>query len=290
MNNRTLARARDSAYVGLARAVIGAITRWFGQPVTPATIEAARVATQPIIATTRGVVRDLVYRDYVQVIGGTDPVDRLELHRFTDELWQSSIEKAVEGHDVFDTSSIEQIGLSADYWTRDAEWGQAVDAAKKDSRVGRIARVDPIPPTCPLCTLMNSRGPVYVSEESFARTLHTGDTCEPVFVPAGVTDYPGKDQTDVARERYKRAVEAVPNGSANAILQALKDQEPNRPAGRTRRRIVAEVHNARESELKQIRARIAALESINPTTQSAIKYKREQLVRNQKLLSDLESR
>jgi hypothetical protein len=290
MNNRTLARARDSAYVGLARAVIGAISRWFGQPVTPVTIEAARAATQPIIATTRGVIRDLVYRDYVQVIGGTDPVDRLELHRFTDELWQSSIEKAVEGHDVFDTASIEQIGLSADYWTRDAEWGQAADAAKKDARVGRIARVDPIPPTCPLCTLMNSRGPVYVSEESFSRTLHTGDTCEPVFVPAGVTDYPGKDQTDIALDRYKRAVKSAPNGSADAILRALKEQEPDRPPGRTRQRITELVSATRETELSNIRSRIARLERSNPTTATARRFRQEQISLNQKLLADLESR
>jgi hypothetical protein len=289
MNNRTLARARDSAYVNLARAVIGAVSRWFGHPVNPETIEQVRAATQPVIATTRNMVRDLVYRDYVQVIDRSDPVPPLELNRFTDELWQSSIEKAVEGHDIVDTASVEQIGLSADYWTRDAEWGQAVDAAKNDSRVGRIARVDPIPPTCPLCTLMNSRGPVYVSEESFSRTLHTGDTCEPIFVPRGAINYPGKEHTEAALARYKKAVEAAPNGSTDAILEALRDQEPNRPAGRTRRRIVTEVKDARESELKQIRARIRTLESINPTTDSAIKYKREQLARNQKLLSDLES-
>lgn len=289
MNNRTLARARDSAYANLIRAVIGSIARLFGQPVTPASIEVVRSTTQPIIATTREVVRDLVYRDYVQVIDRTNPVDPLELNRFTDELWRSSIEKAVEDHDRFDTAAFEQIGLSADYWTRDAEWGQAVDVSKKDPRLGRIARVDPIPPTCPLCTLMNSRGPVYVSQESFARTLHTGDTCEPVFVPVGTDDYPGKDHTDLARGRYERAVKAAPNGSTEAILEALRDQEPNRPPGRTRRAVTTVVKDTRDSELKQIRARIAALESINPTTESAIKYKREQLARNQKLLSDLES-
>lgn len=289
MNNRTLARARDSAYVNLARAVIGALSRWFGQPVNPGTIEQVRATTQPIIATTRTIVQDLVYRDYVQVIDRSDPVPPLELNRFTDELWRSSIEKAVEGHDMFDTASVEQIGLSADYWTRDAEWGQAVDAAKNDSRVGRIARVDPIPPTCPLCTLMNSRGPVYVSEQSFSRTLHTGDTCEPVFVPVGVEDYPGKDQTDIAKARYLEARKATPNGSADAILKALKEQEPDRPVGRTRKLVTELVSTSRESQLSNIRGRISRLERSNPTTESARRFRQEQLTQNQKLLSDLES-
>jgi hypothetical protein len=289
VNNRTLARARDSAYVNMARAVIGAIARIFGQPVTPVSIEAARAATQPIIVTTREVVRDLVYRDYLQVIDNSDPVEPLELNRFTDELWQSSIEKAVEGHDLFDTASIEQIGLSADYWSRDAEWGQAVSVAQQDPRVGRIARVDPIPPTCPLCTLMNSRGPVYVSAESFARTLHTGDTCEPVFVLPGATDYPGKEHTDIALARYEKAVKAAPNGSADAILQALKEQEPDRPPGRVRRLVTAEVDAVRSDQLSDTRNRISRLERLNPTTDRARRFRDEQLSQNRKLLTDQES-
>lgn len=289
MNSRTLARARDALYLNLTGVVVRSLARFFGLPVTPDSIEQVRAATQPVISTGRERVRSLVYRDYTEVIGGIDPVDPLELNRFTEELWRSSIEKATEDSEVFDDEAIEQIGLSADYWTRDAEWGQAVDATKNDDRVGRIARVDPIPPTCPLCTLMNSRGPVYVSTESFARTLHTGDTCEPVFVPVGTEDYPGRVHTDLALDRYKRAREAAPNGSAEAILKALKDQEPDRPSNRVRNLVQQNVQAAKTDQITTIRNRIASLERANPTTESARRLRDQQLAADRGILSALEA-
>jgi hypothetical protein len=289
MNNRTLARARDTLYARMASLVVQSVARFFGLPITAELLEQVRATTQPVVSTTRESVRSLVYRDYVQVIDNSQPVEPLQLNRFTDELWAASIEKAAEDHEVFNDSVVEQIGLSADYWSRDAEWGQAVDVSKKDDRVGRIARVDPVPPTCPLCTLMNSRGPVYVSEESFVRTLHTGDTCEPVFVLAGSDDYPGREHTELALERYKKARRSAPNGSADAILKALKEQEPDRPPSRVRTEVRTAVTSAKKDQARQIRSRIESLERTNPTTGRARQLRDEQLTRDRATLSALEA-
>lgn len=289
MNSRTLAIARDALYLNLSGVVVRSLARFFGLGVTPDEIERVRAVTQPTIAAGRERVRSLVYRDYVQVIDSEDPVDPLELHRFTDELWTSSIEKATEDHETFDDEVIEQIALSADYWARDAEWGQAVDISKKDARLSRIARVDPIPPTCPLCTLMNSRGPVYTSVDSFVRTLHTGDTCEPVFVLVGSDDYPGKEHTELALDRYKRAVKSAPNGSTKEILKALRDQEPDRPVSRVKSAVQENVRSARADQIRVIRARVNALERSNPATESARRLRDQQLATDRQTLSALEA-
>jgi hypothetical protein len=247
VNNSGFRRARDSLFDQLTRLTVRSLIRLSGLPIDSRTLEIARRSTQRIVDTARTRGRDLAWRDYALVVG-SDPIERLELNRFTEELWAGSIEKATEDHETWNDEAIREIALKADYWARDAVWGQRVDAAKKDPRVGRVARVDWNPPACPFCTLLNSRGPVYISESSAMRTLHIGDECDLVFVPRGTEEsYPGKESTDQALSAYKDAVKAVPTGSPDAIMAELKKQQPDRPVGRIKENIQNTLTSAPEA-------------------------------------------
>jgi hypothetical protein len=227
--------------------MVRSLVSFVGFPIDPRTLGVVSRSTKRIVDTARTRGRDLAWRDYALVVG-SDPIDRLELNRFTEELWDASLAKATEDYETWTEDVIQEVALKADYWARDAVWGQRVDAAKKDPRVGRVARVDWNPPACPFCTLLNSRGPVYVSESTAMRTLHTGDECDLVFVPAGTEDdYPGKGSTDQSKSAYKDAVKAVPTGSPDQIMAELKKQQPDRAIGRIKSNIQTTLTSALEA-------------------------------------------
>lgn len=247
MNNSGFRRARDTLFSQLTRLMVRSLVSFVGLPIDPRTLGLARKSTQRIVDTARTRGRDLAWRDYALLVG-SDPVERLELNRFTEDLWTTSLEKATDGYETWTEDVVQEVALKADYWARDAVWGQRVDAAKKDPRVGRVARVDWNPPACPFCTLLNSRGPVYISESSAMRTLHTGDECDLVFVPAGTEDdYPGKESTDQALSAYRDAVKSAPNGSPDVIMAELKKQQPDRPIGRIKSNIQTTLTSALEA-------------------------------------------
>lgn len=286
MNDEKLFQARNNLYLRMASRLIKAFTPFLGQKPN-----AKRVASvsRPFVVAARTQAQNIAYQDYVKFVNNQDPVAKMEQNRFTDELWSNSVERSLEDADIFGADQIEEIAMSADYWARDAEWGQRVDVAKKDPRIDKVARVDFKPPTCPYCTLLNSRGAVYLSTESAARTLHNGDTCTLVFVKKGDRQYPGHQSTLLAKERYNAAKDKL--GSAantTTILAELKKQDPDRPIGSVRKNVQDSVRSVTASKVKEAKARIAALEKLSPTSESAIKYRDEQLSRNKDLLKALE--
>jgi len=239
VNNPALRAARDALLGRSTALVVRALRRFVGLPIDDRTVTTVARATKRVVDATRATGRNYAYRDYVQVVG-SDPVPPLELHRFTDDLWSSVISRVTEQRETFTADVAREIALEADFWSRDAINGQRIDAAKKDPRVGRIARVDWNPPACPFCTLLNSRGPVYVSQESALRTIHNGDECDLVYVPAGTEDtYPGIESTRIAEAAYRDAVEASDRGTTEEVLRELKLQQPDRPVGRVQQQIVS---------------------------------------------------
>lgn len=286
MNDEKLLKARDTLYTRMASRLVRALVPFLGA--APDRAKLFKTSKSYILAA-RSSAQSIAYQDYVKFVGGTDLVPKMEQNRFTDELWTGSIDKAIGEAEVFGTSEIESLVLSGDYWARDAEWGQRVDSAKKDRRIGKVARVDFEPPTCPFCTLLNSRGAVYLSSESAMRTLHTGDTCTCVFVRRGETDYRGADSTKIAKDRYDKAVKELgPSANTTTILQALDEQNPNRPTGRVKAHVQNETATATAGKVAQAKARIAALEKLSPKSDSAIKYRDQQLARDKQILSALE--
>lgn len=288
MNRNSYSRAKTSVYDRMAQLVVRAIQPFFGLIATGEIIDSIFRTTKPIVDASRKEVQAYAYRDYVAFVE-EDPVERLELNRFTDGLWAGSLEKRVEVGQPVTEKTAEDVALAADYWTRDAEWGQRYDAAKRDSRIWKVARVDRNPPSCPFCTMLNSRGAIYLSQESAARTLHVGDECELVYVRKGQKTYPGKESNDEALRRYEQAVKDAPDNSPEEIMKALRAQDPNRPAGRVQRNVRKVAEDSKAAELKAVRARLATLEKMNPTTDTARAYKAAQLERNRKILSALEA-
>lgn len=285
MNDEKLFQARTTLYERMASRLIRALVPFLGT--TPDVAKLFK-ATKPYVVAARSQAQEIAYQDYVRFVK-TDPVPKMEQNRFTDELWQASLEKVVENTDVFGANEVEDLTLKADYWARDAEWGQRVDSAKKDSRIEKVARVDFKPPTCPFCTLLNSRGAVYLSADSAMRTLHTGDTCTCIFVRKGEVDYPGSASTREAKARYDAAVKKLgTRANTTTILKELGEQDPNRPTGRVKAHVQAETKDATASKVREAKARITALEQIQPKSDSAKKYRDEQLARNKDILKALE--
>lgn len=290
MNTERYRTARDNLYLNLVRSVIRAMVPYLGKPVTPESTRAVAQATRGFVLNSRAMAQDIAYRDYLDFVNRVDPVAKLELHRFSDDLWDNAIEKAIDERETFSTDVAEQIALSADYWTRDAEWGQRVDVAKKDERVERVARVDFKPPTCPFCTMLNSRGAVYLSAETAARTLHTGDTCSLVFVAQGEDDYPGKASTDIAKERYERAAQSLgADANTSNILKALAEQEPDRPVGIIKRTAEKASKEASNTAVRDAKTRLAALRNTNPRSATARAARDDAIADYEKILEVLET-
>lgn len=290
MNSAKLRSQRNTLYAKTVRSVAGALAPFMGSTVDDALIRLMVRATKRLVDESRKLAQTLAYRDYLEVIQNVDPIPRLELNRFTDELWTASIARATKDFVTVAESVVTDIAMSADYWSRDAEWGQRVDAAKNDARVGRVARVDFEPPSCPFCTLLNSRGPVYISETTAARTLHTGDQCELVFVPRGTeNDYPGRDSVKQAEARYIKAVKAAgPQAGTNAILQALKDQEPDRAPGRVRTLATRSAGESKARRMAELDRAITRLRGTRTTTNRADTLRNARIDEFEKILASLE--
>lgn len=286
MNDEKLRQARTNLYLRMAERLIGAVTPFLGTNADP---KALAKVTRPYVLAARKQAQNLAYRDYLLFIENEDPVPKMEQNRFTDELWEGSVGKALLDVNVFGVDQAEELALSADYWARDAEWGQRVDVTKKDDRIGKLARVDFIPPTCPFCTMLNSRGPVYLSAESAMRTLHTGDTCTCVFVGKDQTDYPGIESTKLAKDRYDKVVKSLgTSANTTTILKALAEQEPNRPEGSVKVNARNAATKVAASKLAKTKAQIATLERVNPKSDSAIKYRDAKLSQAREVLRALE--
>lgn len=290
MNLKVNHLIRDLLYARLLREVIAALKDVFGLPINDITRARMHAQTYPIVSRGRGLLSNMVYRDYKALVG-KDPVPQVPMNRFTEELWRNSIEKSIGEASHVTVTVTRDIGMSADYWSRDAEWGQQVQLAGNDPRVGRIARIDREPPTCPLCTLMNSRGPVYTTE-SFLRTLHIGDTCEPVFVLRGETTYPGMEHTAEALRRYKEAVSTLGphERSANNVMNAIRAQNPESSPGKVWTAANTDSENIAGKKASDARKQLASLEKSKPKSPRAQTLRDEQITRITQLLSVLETK
>lgn len=289
MNREQARKAADKLYARMIAQVVRAIGPFLGLPISSEVNKGISKATRPVIQKARSQVQNLAYQDYISVVG-SDPVPKQVQNRFTEGLWDGVIEAQTKKSESVSLAVAESIGMQADRWTRDAEWGQRLDSAKKDSRVGTVARIDFEPPTCPWCTVLNSRGPVYHTLETGAATLHEGDTCTLVFVPKGSKTYPGQEHTAAALRRYKAATKAVGTKPTD-VFRFLKEEDLGREikpkVGKVRTNARNAAKETAQDEIKAIEARIRTLEKINPKSETATRYKEEQLSKNKDQLESL---
>lgn len=287
MNTAKFRRAKELVYTNLVSQVTLRIAQFIGLPVTPGLLKSVHKATKPIVDAGRTKAQAVAYQDYLAFIKNKDPIPRLELNRFTDELWQGSLEKLTKDEDTFTPDIAVEVALRSDYWARDAEWGQRVDSAKKDDRIGKVARVDHEPPTCAYCTLLNSRGAVYLSASTAARTLHVADTCSLEFVAKGSTDFPGKALSLEAKAKYEAARKRADPPTTDNILRELNKAGSSDKVGRVKAHAQDQVAANSTSKLQDAQARIRTLEKIEPKSDSAKKYRDEQLTKNRQLVAQL---
>lgn len=287
-NSPKLRKAKETLYANLVERTIRAIAKYMGLNITQDLLDAMFKATKPLIDQGRVKAQAIAFQDYLAFIDNKDPVKRIPLNRFTDELWKGSLAKVAPVGELLSNDVAADIGLRADLWARDAEWGQRTASAKSDPRIGKVARVDFEPPTCPLCTLLNSRGAVYISMESASRTLHVGDTCDLVFVAAGATDYPGSAHTAEALNKYTAAVKRTPSGTTNEVLAELKSAgSSTQGPGRVKKAAHGAASNTSASKLADAQHRIRALESYTPKSDSARAYHQKQLESNRLIVQAL---
>lgn len=288
MNNEKLRKARDTVYQRLIHNVIQAVGPFLGLPITPDLLKLLLGATKGLVDAGRNTAQNIAYQDYVHFVNNDKPEPKMELNRFTDELWEGTLVKITTDEDFLNSDMAEEVGMSADYWARDAEWGQRIDSAKKDPRIERVARVDPEPPSCPFCTLLNSRGAVYLSQESAARTLHKGDECTLVFVAVGAKTWPMKASNDLAKKAYDAAVKELPHGGPNAIMAKMREHgSASGKPGRVRTNANTAAKFATSNQLSEAQARLDALQKISPKSESARKYVADQTARNQQIIQAL---
>lgn len=287
MNNEQLRKQRDNLYLRAIRETVNAMAHLLGLSVTDPVRAELKGKTFPVVRRVRQLAENMAYRDYAQLVD--NQIAQVPLNRFTEELWSSSVDKVI-GDTPYVTATVsEDIAMRGDYWARDAEWGERLQLAKQDDRIGRIARVDFEAPTCPLCTLMNSRGPVYTNE-SFLRTLHDGDTCTAIFVPQGAEDYPGKEHTEEALRRYTSAVKEIgPHLGANAVMAELKKQFPYEGTGVVRSAVQSEVASAVDKQIRQARRTKSVSNQVQPKTASSQKLRDGYASRSQQILDVLET-
>lgn len=287
MNTAKFRQAKELVYTNLVTQVAQKIAQFIGLPITPGLLKTLHKTTKPIVDAGRVKAQAVAYQDYLAFIKSKDPVSRLELNRFTDELWQGSLEKLTKDEDTFTPDIAVDVALRSDYWARDAEWGQRVDSAKKDDRIGKVARVDHEPPTCAYCTLLNSRGAVYLSGATAARTLHVADTCSLEFVAKGSTDFPGKALSLEAKAKYDEARKRADPPTTDNILRELNKAGSSDKTGRVKAHAQDQIAANSSSKLQEAQARVRTLEAIQPKSDSAKKYKEEQLAKNRQLISQL---
>lgn len=287
MNTAKFRQAKELVYTNLVTQIAKKVALFIGLPVTPGLLKSLHSATKPIVDAGRVQAQAVAYQDYLAFIKSKDPVPRLKLNRFTDELWQGSLEKLTKNEDTFTPDIAVDVALRSDYWARDAEWGQRVDSAKLDDRIGKVARVDHEPPTCAYCTLLNSRGAVYLSADTAARTLHVADTCSLEFVAKGSTDFPGKALSLEAKARYDAARKRADPPTTDNILRELNKEGSSDKTGRVRQHAQDQVVANSTSKLHDAQARIRTLEAIEPKSDSAKKYRDEQLSKNRQLVAQL---
>lgn len=286
MNKQPARTAAGRLYNRLVAATIKVLAPFLGVPVTPATGKELADASRALVTAARTSAQNLAYADYSAVVGGADLAPKLPLHRFTPQLWQDVVTREIGDFQHVTAEVIRGVGMQADSWARDAEWGTRYAVAAQDPRIDRVARVDFNPPTCPFCTLLNSRGAVYLSLESGAATLHLGDTCTLILVPSGAETYPGAEHTQEALRRYTAAREAV-GGDPKDIMRELGSVES---AGVVRKNVDAAVATAVQDQTKAVQKRISALERMSPRSESAKKYRDDQLAAHRNQLAILESR
>ena len=287
MNSEKFLRARNSLYANLVRNAIRALNPFLGREVTPDLITSVLGATKPLVDRARGLASSLAYQDYKDLVK-TDPVPNLALNRFTDQLWTSTLEKLTEEAAHLSVSVSEEIGMSADYWARDAEFGTRMHLAKADSRIDRVARVDPEPPSCPFCTLLNSRGAVYLSKETAGRTLHKGDECILVLVLQGQTSWAFKENGEAALKEYNTARETAVDGTADAIMHELRKNRPSgSKPGNVRENASSTAKAQGDAKLQDAKSRLAALDKTSPKSAQAQKYRADQIAQNQTIVSAL---
>src|SRR5690348_9479079 len=98
MNDEKLRTARTNLYLRMASRLIKAVAPFLGTNADPKRL--ARVS-RPFVVAAREQAQEIAYRDYLKFVDNQDPVPKMELNRFTDELWDGSVEKVLEDTDIF---------------------------------------------------------------------------------------------------------------------------------------------------------------------------------------------
>jgi hypothetical protein len=107
-------------------------------------------------------------------------------------------------------------------------------------------------------------------------------------VAKGSTDFPGKALSLEAKARYEAARKRADPPTTDNILRELnKAGSSSDKPGRVRQHAEDQVVANSTSKLQDAQARIRTLEAIEPKSDSAKKYRDEQLSKNRQLVAQL---
>src|SRR5882757_11376932 len=92
-NSPALRKAKETMYSNLVDHTIKAVAKYLGLTVTESVLAALFKATKPLVDQGRKKAQAIAFQDYLQFIAKVDPIPKIPLNRFTDELWRGSLAK-----------------------------------------------------------------------------------------------------------------------------------------------------------------------------------------------------
>jgi hypothetical protein len=161
----------------------------------------------------------LAYYASLSPTGTAPPVEPTE---YAPAMTRVGLERVLGAPEVAQENPLRKAARATAAMIRHAEQGgrETVLRATRSDGV-RFARMDPRPPTCAWCTMMISRGPVFLSDEtdSGGFLAHDRDTCVPVPVFPG-RDWAGREQYEAAEQLYREVAAGL---STTKAVRALRE-------------------------------------------------------------------
>lgn len=295
-------RAQQELTRRLTRSLTPLLSPFLGLKISTNVVLAITRAIFPAVQAARAQSRQLARAVYLEALKEWDSsapaIAEPGIRQYVEKNLETAVSKALDisGNENIEADDLERVVSVADLHTRNAYRNSQLAHVLNDDNIVGWARIDPEPPTCEFCRLLISRGPVYKTEKSAGgkNKFHIGCTCivQKVFRGQEKT-WIGRDQYLAERKRYQDATRGKSGKEARRAWREAVAEANGRKAVERREaseQAAKQLPDTREAELKAARAQLRTLEAMNPSSDSAKRYKARQMKVLRDRISRLESR
>lgn len=292
-------RAQQELTRRITRVLAEILSPYLGLRVTAEIVRAISRAILPVVLGGRDKSKQLARAVYVETkrewSPGSSVVPEPRVREYTEQHLAEAVDRAllVGGNDVIHPEDLERVAAVADTHVRNAYRNTSLAYVHNDDDIVGWARIDPLPPTCEFCRLLIARGPVYKSAKTAGgrNKFHTGCTCIPQLVVRGQErNWPGREMYLAERQRYENATKGKSGKEARKAWREAVDKANGRETARKRE--TSEQSSKKlnmEEALRASRRQLQVLESMNPTSDSAKRYRSRQVKVLRERISRLEA-